>query len=204
MRRSNIVMIESMQISPEYNVGDWKALRFSTEGEWQKAIDIFEDRIRGRFLDIIDSVENHKYAGFAVLALDCLLLETLQQFREGKAKTPKRKSKDYFVCFLTKTSFGNFFQKKSAEVFYDQIRCGILHQAETKGKSLIRTDVPLVSFTSNQQGLIVNRKLFHKQLVVEFVYYVTELRKNNPPNEVLRQNFKKKMDHICRVHSGTE
>ncbi|MFX1475996.1 MAG: hypothetical protein ACFFCO_11050, partial [Promethearchaeota archaeon] len=189
-------MSEFMMISPHYNVEHWRALDFSTEDDWQKAIEIFEDRVRGRFLDIISLFEHCTYGGFAVLALDCLLIETLQQFREGLSETPRRKSENFYVSFLTETSFGSFFTTEMARMFYDQIRCGILHQAEVKGSSrvLIREGEPLVRITDNGKGLIINRKLFHEQLVKEFEDYVTQLPKDDPANMTLREKFKRKME----------
>lgn len=190
---------DDMSISPKYRVYDWKALTFSNEEDWQKAIVIFEDRIRGRFLNFIDLIKCHKYSGFAVLALDCLLIETLQQFREGKKETPNRMGPKYFIRFLTETSFCEFFNKEIAEKFYKQIRCGILHQAEAKGNSLVRIgqNEPLVKSTEDDKGVVVNRKLFHEQLVKVFEEYLSDLR--DPSNEAERDNFKKKMDYICRV-----
>lgn len=192
-----------MRISARFNVDDWKSLTFSTEKEWQEAVDIFEDRISSRFLRVIQLTESYEYSGFAVLALDCLLIETLQQFREGVSETRPRMSEEYFVRFLTKTSFDKFFDRALAKMFYRQIRCGILHQAEIKGSSrvLILPDLPLVRLATDRNGLIINRKLFHRKLVEEFKNYVSELRKNNPPDEKLRHNFKKKMDHICHATS---
>jgi hypothetical protein len=192
------MVTESMRISPNYSVKDWKALDFSIEGGWQKAIDIFEDRIRRRFLKPISRIEEYTYAGFAVLALDCLLIETLQQFREGVPRTPDKKSCEYFVCFLTGTSFGHYFTKEMAGMFYDQIRCGILHQAETKGSSrVLKQSVPLVGCTEDRKGLVINRKLFHQQLVREFEAYIALLR--DPINQEWRDKLKKKMDYICRI-----
>ena len=191
---------ESLRISPRHTVKDWGALDFSTEEEWRKAIGIFEDRIRGRFLEPISRIEEYTYAGFAVLALDCLLIEVLQQFREGVPRTPRGQSKAFFVHFLTKTSFGSYFTtKKMAEVFYHQIRCGILHEAEAEGSSkiLIRRNIPLVKYTEDGGGLVINRELFHQQLVWEFEAYIAKLRE--PSNQKLRGNFRAKMDHICRV-----
>lgn len=194
-------MTKPMRISPHFTVDDYRSLAFSTEEEWQKAIKIFEDRIRGRFLRVIEFIECYEYSGFAVLALDCLLIETLQQFHEGVPKTPIRKSKEYFVRFLTETSFGKFFNRNLANMFYEQIRCGILHQAEIKDSSrvLIRPQVPLVSLADNGKGLIVNRGLFHRQLIKEFKDYLSRLQKNNPPDEKLRRNFKRKMDYVCHI-----
>jgi cation transport regulator ChaC len=116
-------------------------------------------------------------------------------------KTPNGKSQDYFVSFLTETSFGKFFDQNKAEIFYKQIRCGILHQAEIGGSSrvLIRQQAPLIRLAKDGNGLVINRKLFHKQLAKEFENYVSQLRKTNSPDEKLRSNFKKKMDYICYV-----
>ena len=192
----------SMRISPQYRVYHWNALTFSNEEDWQKAIVIFEDRIRGRFLKFIDLIKDCEFSGFAVLALDCLLIETLQQFREGEEKTPRQKSEKYFVRFLTETSFGEFLTEDTAKKFYDQIRCGILHQAEVKENSLvrIRQNEPLVKSTEDDKGVVVNRKLFHEQLVKVFEEYLSYLR--DPSNEDERGKFKKKMDYICRVPLG--
>jgi hypothetical protein len=159
---------------------------------------MFVDRIETRFLEFIRLIERKEPSGFVVMALDCLLIETLEQFRNGVPETPAGKSKNYFVNFLTKQSFGSLFNQTLAERFYYQIRCGILHQAEIKGDSriVITKSVPLVK-PSKQNGLIINRKLFHTQLVKEFNDYVSRLRKYDPPDQRLRANFKKKMDCIC-------
>ncbi len=187
-----------MRISPQYSVCDWKALTFSNEEDWQKAIVIFEDRIRGRFLKFIDLIKDDNFSGFAVLALDCLLIETLQQFREGEEETPSGKARKYFVRFLTKTSFREFLTEDTAGKFYDQIRCGILHQAEVKKNSLVRIsqNEPLVKLTEDGEGVVVNRKSFHEHLVKVFEEYLSCLR--DPSNKDQRYKFKKKMDCICR------
>jgi hypothetical protein len=38
-------------------------------------------------LDAVKLIDKQDFAGFAVHALDCLLIETLQQFREGADET---------------------------------------------------------------------------------------------------------------------
>ena len=199
MSQSNANGDLPMRISPQYCVNDWRKLTFSTEDEWQRGINMLEDRIQSRFLDVINLIEREIYAGFAVLALDCLLIETLQQFREGVFETPCGQSESYFTSFLTQGSFGRYFDEKMAKTFYRQIRCGVLHQAEVKGSSriLIRRGTPLVKYTNDRKGLVINRKLFHQQLIHEFEDYINRLRQ--PSNQELRVNFKKKMDYICKV-----
>jgi hypothetical protein len=69
--------VSDFLISPNYRYSDWQKLTFSSEGEWKIGIDIVEDRIKGRFSKWIDQIEPHRFSGFAVVALDCLLLETI-------------------------------------------------------------------------------------------------------------------------------
>lgn len=188
-----------MRISSKFIADDWHQLKFKTEDEWQKAIDIFTARIKERFLEPIRLIEKCDFSGFAVMALDCLLMEMLQQFRAGVNRTPAGKSKDFFIDYLTTTSFGEFFDERMATLFYRQIRCGILHQAELRGSSRISVDddVPLVRYSDDEKGLIVNRHLFHKQLVTEFHNFLDELR--NPYKPAVRVKFIKKMKSICQT-----
>jgi hypothetical protein len=179
-------------------VDNWRALQFHNEEDWNTGIEIFEDRIRGRFLKHIERIQGYEFAGFAVLALDCLLIEALMQFRAGTEAT-QGKVATSFSRFLTETSFRDYFDPKTADLFYQQIRNGILHQAEVKATSLVRIDanLDLVKLTEDKTGLIINRNKFHQQLVKVFEEYVTDLR--NPSQGELRANFRKKMDYICRV-----
>lgn len=189
-------MVENIWISPRYTVADWRSLDFSKEEGWQKAVDILEDRIRGRFLDQVDRIQRWLGAGFAVMALDCLLIETLEQFRQGVHETPARESGDYFRRFLTETQFGEYFDGEMARCFYKRIRCGILHQAEIRGSSRIRIDTPdLVRWTEDRRGLVINRNKFHQKLIEVFENYLALLR--DPRHQDLREKFKAKMDAIC-------
>jgi len=182
-----------------------------TEDDWQKAIDIFEDRLRGRYFNYIDALIDFEYsvrdyhAGFAITALDCLVVETLQQFYDGRdASDGVGKS---FERFLTSTSFGDekLFGKDTsngslADLFYDQIRCGILHQAEIKSDSRIVSESDADLITREGKGVVVNRRAFHNRLVREFEDYVKRLRK--PTSDIdkeLRVKFRQKMDYICKV-----
>jgi gamma-glutamylcyclotransferase len=177
------------------------------ENDWSTAINIFEDRIYGRFLNIIAVAERKLFSGFAVTALDCLLCETLQQFYEGVDESEG--SKRAFINFLTTSSFQKHFgtdkypKTSMAGVFYDQIRSGILHMAEVKGTSriVVDDDEPLVRWDDiNHLGLVINRKKFHKQVVQEFKNYLSLLRSQSPnPTMHTWDNFKLKMDFICRM-----
>jgi hypothetical protein len=193
-----------MQIAPGIDASSWQALKLDdpSSQDWGTAVQILERRIVQRFIEPIDhliAAEESKAAGerrfgFAVLAIDCLLVETLGAFLEGLEDTDK-KSKPTFCYFLTRRpEFSRDFTPALAEEFYYQFRCGILHQAEISGDSKVWSVGPLI--WSNGGKVIVNRNKFHGLLKTAFQNYLVELR--DPANADLRLNFRKKMDFISR------
>lgn len=98
------------KISPRYLVSDWTSLRpelndaGNTES-WTRAIDIVNDRIQNRFLEPIDRLRDQPESaelgfGFAMLALDCLLIDTIQSFREGRTRGSEARTTKAFVDFF--------------------------------------------------------------------------------------------------------
>ncbi len=89
-----------MKIAPGIDADDWKRLDLGNpdSSDWERAISIFEYRIRGRFTDAVDFLiaddEQRPVAerrfGFAILAVDCFLVETLEAFRQGLTDTRSR------------------------------------------------------------------------------------------------------------------
>jgi hypothetical protein len=188
----------SIRISRNYKADHWKALAFDTESDWESAIDIFMDRLDTRYLLHIKELLRHRTSGFAVLTLDCAIIETLEQFRRGVPETPSRKSGEYFASFLTQTSFSEYFSDEHARLFYKVIRCGLLHQSEAKSSLVKRSStLPLIDFTEDRKGLIINAKTFHSKLEVVIGEYVSVL--SDPESKSARAAFRKKMDSICNV-----
>ena len=194
-----------MEIAPGIHADVWHGLDLQspTSGGWRKAVSILRARIEDRYLipaDRLVNAEKNKSAhrrryGFAVLALDCLLVETLGAFVEGRTDT-ERKSRKVFSAFLrTREPFAAHFAAPGvAERFYDEFRCGILHQAEIKGRSLVWSVGPLLEIHGN--AMTINRNRFHTSLRQAFSNYLAELR--DPANTELRRHFTNKMDFIAR------
>ncbi len=201
-----------MKVSPNYDSNDWQQLTLpldTTTPDWNKAIAIFKDRIEGRFFNQIEKIEDNIFSGFSIMALDCLLIETLNQFWLGIEDTnnlpsytrPRGGNWMSFRDFFNRSSaFNTIFTDDISKVFYNDIRCGLLHQAETKGGSLINfkkpTMITLIDPRDVTKGIEVNRKIFHSALKSEFKNYISLLE--DPTQTIVRSNFIKKMKLICR------
>ncbi len=191
-----------MRISRSFTIGQWQKLDLSVEENWGCAVEMFKDRLETRYLEHIRHLLPMKTSGFAVLALDCALIETMENFKRGTRTTPSGKGKDYFVSFLTSSKFAEHFTVERAAIFYRQIRCGLLHQSEAGELSRIKRggSLPLVSDTADMKSLILNKVLFHELLEEEIQLYYAEIRAGASPEQ--RANFKKKMDAICRIQGS--
>ncbi|HLG95894.1 MAG TPA: hypothetical protein VKX49_06245 [Bryobacteraceae bacterium] len=216
-----------------FSKSDWQSLTArlnnGDENAWSQAIGVFERRMRERFFSCIDAlinadtkpdsrapearVSNDCIPGFSILALCCLLIDTLQGFREkpshppvptGPCIFPTRPcirpltgTAEQFKSFLRRPAFGETFRDEGvAARFVNGIRNGVLHEAETR-KWVIWRDKPAGQIVAPEDdGYALNRTLFYAAVNKEFDSYLQELRE--PSNTELRNRFKKKMDDICK------
>jgi hypothetical protein len=136
-----------MQVAPDFDSSEWSKLQLDDpmSKDWGKAVSVFRARIYSRFIDAADvlvcldekkPIKERRF-GFAILAIDCAVVETIGAFQEGLTDTD-RKSKGTFAKFLsTSPGFQKHFTLARAKKFYSDFRCGILHQAETGGESKV-------------------------------------------------------------------
>ncbi len=100
--------------------------------------------------------------GFSIMANCCLLIETLQSFKNGWGDSNQKSQQAFRQFFSTESNF-SMFKEKSQE-FYTNVRCGILHQGETTG-----------GWTVNRIG----KNIFDsKKLVVDSVSFAKELEQS--------------------------
>jgi hypothetical protein len=181
-----------------YRVSDWRdALR---SDNWATMVAIFRDRLNSRFLQPIKLIEKDskigEFAGFSIMALDCLLVETLNQFYQGWDETPRNHQKEFWNFFRKSEYFKLSFTRRSSDIFYNHVRCGLLHQAQTKKGTLIRADQDRM-VSPAPGGIIVDRIRFHDALKKEISTYSRKLEEGLVNNADLRLNFIKKMQYIC-------
>ena len=202
-----------MKISPKYESLDWNKLDLSQNysKDWEKGAKIVDDRIHGRYLAQIEVLEKHLekdiwlYSGFMIVAVDCMVIETLNQYYLGIRDTDKKyhgKNWESFRDFFSGSDFfKNEFNDDKAKLFYKHVRNGLVHQAQTKEKTLINIERPSMIEQANptnlSDGIIVNRQLFHEALVKEFNQYITNLKTDIIEFNNLRQNCINKMKTIC-------
>jgi hypothetical protein len=202
-------------------------LNSTDENAWAEGIGVFERRMRERFLSSIDALfaadtkpdssssdsalTGHCIPGFAIIALCCLLIETLQGFREthpsapnpagtctfptGSCIKPPSGTNQQFIKFLRRAAFGGAFNDKVANKFASGIRNGILHETETRKWVIWRKEPAGEIAAKEGDGYALNRSLFYEAVQKEFETYLRELR--DPANRELRQRFKEKMDDLC-------
>ena len=195
-----------MQIAPGVDASSWQGLKLDDPDspDWAKAIGILAARINDRYVHPVDFLiasEENKPAserrfGFTVLAVDCLLVETLEAFIEGLEDTDGISKKTFCAFLRTRKQFASEFTSDDlAKQFYEQFRCGILHQAEVGGDSKVWSVGPLLQIDGN--AITVNRNKFHECFKAEFQNYLAEL--HDSKNSGLRNNFRKKMHFISRI-----
>ncbi|WP_141402025.1 hypothetical protein [Rhizobium subbaraonis] len=197
----------SMMISPDYSVDYWQKLQLDPdnpdENEWTKAANVLQNRIQKRFLEpadaliVADAPNSRGTFGFAILALDFIVIETIQGFREGRTGNSQDQSvrfmkrwDEFLACLDDRTQW-----KSKAENLYAQGRCALHHRGSTD-KIVVRRGerYPMLKF--NDDGRIqINRTKFHRSLSDAFGRYIDELKQ--PESVSLRRCFKQKMDAIC-------
>src|SRR3954447_26584811 len=114
--------IDALSISPRYTSKDWYALDCSRKGDWSKAARMVKDRLVGRFLRYAGNCLRSPFSGFVVLSIDSLLLETLQQFKEGVINGHGQ-SRRLIKAFLAGPRFQPEFDEDARDAYWLDIRC---------------------------------------------------------------------------------
>jgi hypothetical protein len=239
----------TVQICRGFSVAQWKRLharlinRDGTNSDdqdaWHCAVEVFERRIRERFLSCVEALESadsrsdisipddapadcsmlprkHEVVvpGFAIMALCCLLAETLQSFRckqdmaqkpeepcsypKGPCiRVPQTTTVDAFKVFLRRPAFnGAFSDEHVATSFVNGVRNGILHEAETRRWVIWRSEPENQITAKEGEGYVLNRSAFYRALKQDFTEYLKELQ--DPKSVELRLRFRKKMNDMVK------
>lgn len=229
-----------VQICRGFGDKDWEALsrcikESSKDADWQRAISVFERRMDERFFSCIANLHDEgsdpptyveipdtpdplrepapnqgSAPGFAIIAICCLLIDTLQFFREGEPPSVRPQccpqaeddkcggkhpgsTQAIRVFLAVQLEFTDDASKK----FANGIRHKLVHRAETNGWIIRRNTPDGKLFDCTREPYILNRTVFCDALARYFERYVKELRDGK--NKNLRKNFLDAMDHVAKT-----
>lgn len=179
-----------------------KHVKISTYEQWRDAqskddiADFIYERHYRRYIkpfEFDDQKFRKEYKnGFAIMANCCLLIETLESFYRGWARS--RNELNFLKFFTRENEFKEFATDDIPTQFYKHIRCGILHQGETTGGWTInRTSTSLL----DKPNRSINAFSFASKLKKSLEAYRSELRANDW-NSQLWKNLREKMKSIIK------
>lgn len=203
------------RIAGKKTVADWTAMKDRLTvspgpSAWTEAFkDFFKMRLESRYFEPIKAITKIKEdagEGFAIVALHCSLIEFLAATLEGKnyiqgnggaplGDFEYSNSKDMFVEFLERNEpFKSIFSKAGTALnFYRSVRCGLLHEARTKGSWKIRVCESATQAIDVEEMVVCRNKM--QEAFDQFVdWYGRQL----PIDAALQQAFIRKFDSLCQ------
>ena len=203
------------RIAGDKTVAEWKDLKKClcncTEPRiWQEAFDdYFKTRLDSRYfkpIKALEKMESYDGEGFSIVTLHCSLIEFLATTLQGKtfrdAKKDELKDNEYgrgeskkiFVEFLQHHAPFNamFSPKEAATDYYSNVRCGLLHEAQTRGGWRIR-----VCPSANIAIDVSNKIVYRDKMQGAFDQFVSWYGKELSTDAKLQQAFIRKFDSLC-------
>ena len=121
-------MNKKIKLASKFTIEDYEQLENDVNKEG--IANFVFNRLSERYLIPLEKVPLKFKNGFSIMANACLLIETYESFIQGWQDT-KAPRLPFNSFFKREEGFKDF--KYEARNFYKDVRCGILHQGETKG-----------------------------------------------------------------------
>ena len=218
--RSRRTLEKSMRIAGKHTDQQWMALKRRLQSKpsrylWDSAFRRFyRMRIDTRYLHPIASIERldtQRGEGFAIATLFCSLIEFLESCERGdnfhfigrtgtlqSHEYSERQASSYFKDFLkTRKPFDTLIPSTLVNSFYQDVRCGLFHEARTKGSWFMSTAASHGGTLISQEG--GRFTLFRNQLIPTLETYFLEYQERLLTNRSTQQAFIRKFDHLCKA-----
>jgi hypothetical protein len=205
-------MQDDTKIAGKKTVSDWKHLRSEIQTDppdnevWEKAYGFFYERLETRYfapIQAIQSMQRDEGEGFAIMAIVCSLIEFLEATHKGTHYVHRNpntnnyeynNSKQYFIDFLSRAEVAARLPLTNPGGFYSEVRCGLLHEAMTKGDWVIKAR------SSNSvykvEGLL--HIIYRDNFTTALEDYLRDDYKNKLLNETdVQQAFIRKMNIVA-------
>src|SRR2546426_557293 len=164
-------------------------------------IDVYEDQIKGWYLDVARQMHSDEHAGFAALQIVFSYFEGHAVFYRGEDS--KGRSRLFFKeAFLS--MFPELFSydgmnsrllESTISAMYEDGRCGFFHAGITRKRFMLRDGEPIIRIGADLDTrtdalqVFSDRRRFIDRLYEHFDRYITRLR--NIRETQLRLNFTK-------------
>lgn len=178
---------ELTKLATGFTVRDYKAARDAQDRN--RIAEAIRLRFTERYIKPANAPK-HKH-GFTMMAISCLMIEALESFRRGWINSNSKVAFCYF--FNANDSFREL--RDHCEQFYKNVRCGILHQAETTGGWRITRNTKKVPFFDSE-SLALNATRFLSYVSEALNEFCDEL-KTADWNSKGWKNVVKKLDALC-------
>jgi hypothetical protein len=188
------VNIESLLLANGVTISDYR--RMETAGDAAAVAAFLRQRFEERYLRPLVDVDPGRKSGFAMVAVGCLMIEALESLRLGYRHSDGQSRRIFRSFFRHWEPFAAF--APLADDFFENVRCGILHQAETTGGWRIRRQGPLL----DAEGKILNATRFLSTLRTVLRRYCDQLDAAPWESEIWG-NARRKLDATCRAALGT-
>ena len=172
------------KLSSSVTIGEYRL--YDKEKNIDEIAKLIYDRFYERYIGPFK--KNSKRHGFSMMAVSCLMIETLYSFKTGRDNTIRCDGDNLFNWFFNDSLCLKDFSDKEVN-FYKSIRCGILHQAETTHGWKIRRRGPLL----DKENKTINADEFLDRLHIELKHYVVSIKNDS----ALYDNAIKKLNFIC-------
>lgn len=227
--------VNNFRIAGDLTCAHWVERKAELEkggnpGLWNKAFDDFlMGRLKTRYLDPIETLQicfDSKGEGFSIVTIQCAVIEFLAALRLGKnyryiskadqknkircGKYEYSHSQNIFVDFLKREEpFKSLFKGPGdARSFYTNVRCGLLHEAGTKGGwNILATSGDVIDRIPKDVVIgLTGKTVFRDELQAGIEAYLIEyglLLKGEGNPEIkkvqeAREAFIRKFDHLAK------
>lgn len=131
-------------------------------------------------------------SGFSIMTNCCLLIETLGTFFQGSNKSNQNGKQIFELVFQKAKAYNNPLCKFIGSSFYNDIRCGLLHQGETYNQFKINRHSSTIF---DKETRTINAMLFCISLKNFLLDYQKELENAEWDSEIW-DNCRVKIRHI--------
>ena len=167
-------------------------LSSSAEEDKTEIVHFVRHRLYTRYFTPLSRIDPEFQSGFLMMSVACLLIETLEAFYNGHKKTPNGRGAFEKFFGHHKHLFANF--NDSRVQFYKNIRCGLLHQAQTQGgfRILRGCGANLLDI----EARTINADCFLEGLKQAVEEYLAKLKLSSRSDPIWKM-AEKKLRHLC-------